>query len=270
MRRPLSSYHPWLYSARIWQRQKMRHLRWFLGPEKFAMTQATTIPHVLYRHQSRLRRYLSDDPQDVVWQDNKVHNHSLALPYINGVVIAPGETFSFWRLVGRPSAKRGFREGMELSRGRARGGIGGGLCQLGNMLHWMALHSPLEVRARASHSFDPFPDQNRVLPYGTGAALCYNFVDLWLYNPSPDPIQIRMWMTDTALKGELRGPSPLPHRYHVYERAHGFEQHGQDWLRHNQIWRQIKTKGPTPTVIEDKLLYSNRVRVMYTPAHKTG
>ena len=47
--------------------------------------------------------------------------------------------------------------------------MGGGLCQLANLLYWMALHTPLAVVERHHHSFDPFPDENRTLPSGRAA-----------------------------------------------------------------------------------------------------
>ncbi len=120
-RRTLSSCHPWLYWARVRQRQTFRAARWRFGSEEFARSiSREKLPCKIYRHQSKLRRYLSEDRQDIMWQDNKVHNHSLAVPYIDGVLIRPGQTFSFWRLVGKPTQARGFKEGMELSMGSAQ------------------------------------------------------------------------------------------------------------------------------------------------------
>lgn len=48
---------------------------------------------------------------------------------------------------------------MQLSRGEVVRGVGGGLCQLANLLYWMSLHTPLEIAERHQHSFDPFPDE---------------------------------------------------------------------------------------------------------------
>lgn len=94
-------------------------------------------------------------PSDLALQHNKVINLKLAVAAIDGLIIAPGEHFSFCCLVGRPTRKRGYVEGMELSFGEARRGIGGGICQLSNLIHRMAIHSPLFVVERSNHSFDP-------------------------------------------------------------------------------------------------------------------
>ncbi|MFJ8513275.1 VanW family protein [Lysinibacillus xylanilyticus] len=51
---------------------------------------------------------------------------------------------------------------------KVKTGVGGGICQLANLLYWMALHTPLIVTERHHHSFDPFPDSGRTLPFGSG------------------------------------------------------------------------------------------------------
>jgi vancomycin resistance protein VanW len=265
-RRPLSSRHPALYALRVWQRQAFRALRWQFGPERFALTRSPApLPHKIYRHQSKLRRLHSDDPQEALWQENKVHNHTLALPHVHGILVRPGETLSLWRLIGRPSAAKGYREGMELHLGRARGGIGGGLCQIANLVHWLALHTPMAITQRASHSFDPFPDQGRLIPYGTGAALFYNYIDLWVHNPTSLTFQLNLWLTDSLINGEIRADAQLPHRYRIAARNEGFVQDGAQWFRHNEIWRETIAKGPHARLIATEKLYENRVRVMYQP-----
>ncbi len=178
------------------------------------------LPYRYIKHTSKLIRRLGDS--DLALQRNKVVNLRLAVDCMNGVSIGPGEYFSFCRLVGRPSARRGFVEGMELSFGEARSGIGGGICQLSNLIHWMVSAFPLRVVERANHSFDPFPDEGRILPFGSGAAIFYNFIDLVLHNPTADTFQLRFHIAAHQLEGELlsarralcattsmRGPSAL-------------------------------------------------------------
>jgi len=53
----------------------------------------------------------------------------------------------------------------------------------------MEIHSPLVVAERANHSFDPFPDEGRILPFGSGAAIFYNYIDLVLHNPAQGSVQ---------------------------------------------------------------------------------
>jgi Uncharacterized vancomycin resistance protein len=85
---------------------------------------ASRLPFRYLKHTSKPIRKLGNS--DLALQHNKVINLKLAVASIDGVVIRPGEYFSFCRLVGRPTRKRGYVEGMELSFGEARSSIAAG------------------------------------------------------------------------------------------------------------------------------------------------
>lgn len=265
MRKPLSLYHPLLYKLRVWQKRLFYTMAWQLSSRTYATNLITTkLPYRYIKHTSKLIRTLGDS--DAKLQHNKVINLSLAAPYLNGIIIKPKEYFSFWRLVGRPTKTRGFVEGMELSFGKARSGIGGGLCQISNLIHWMALHSPLKIVERANHSFDPFPDDGRILPFGSGAALFYNYIDLVLYNPTNVTFQLCINVAEHQLEGELLCDQASDIKYHVYQQNHRFIKQANQVIRQNEIWRDIYQKGKQgkpATFIKSELLYSNSVRVMY-------
>lgn len=131
------------------------------------------LPYLIYQQRSLLLRSLEGVEGKL--QLNKVVNLAIVCRCLDGVMIRPGETFSFCKLVGCPTQRRGFREGLELSFGKPRSGIGGGICQSTNLIYWLALHSELEVTENHHHTCDPFPDQGRVLPWSTGAAVFFNY-----------------------------------------------------------------------------------------------
>lgn len=250
-----------LRPARIRQlRWSRRWHDWRTGTRFAAQQRADPLPVRIIRHRSLLLRRLgSTDPQ---LQHNKVVNLRLAIPGLQGLLIRPGETLSLWRRVGPPSAGRGYLPGVQLSQGRVTVGIGGGLCQLANLIHWMALHTPLELVERHHHSFDPFPDEGRVLPFGTGASLFYNYVDLRFRNPTDQTLQLLVWLDSSHLCGEIRAETTPPLAYHVFETDHHFEQEGERRLRCNRIWqRQVDRRSGA--VVAERLLYANRSQVMY-------
>lgn len=228
---------------------------------KFADKRADeSFPYTIKRHQSLLRRKLgSSDPQ---LQENKITNLRLAITNMDGIVIRPGETFSFWHLVGRTTARKGYIEGLILSKGEVKTGIGGGLCQLANLLYWMVLHSPLEVRERHHHSFDPFPDEQRVLPFGSGASVFYNYVDLRFFNPTEQSFQFRVWLTEEHIKGALLSADDWPYSYHIEERNHRFYHRDGKHFRENEIWRNLVDKQSGDT-IEEQFLIHNDAEVKY-------
>lgn len=60
---------------------------------------------------------------DMWMQDNKVTNLKIAIKKLDGIVIKPGETLSYWKLIGKPNRKKGYREGMVLFYGGFQKGI---------------------------------------------------------------------------------------------------------------------------------------------------
>ncbi|UUV20404.1 VanW family protein [Paenimyroides aestuarii] len=262
-RKLLSQRHPILYFLAVWTRRLKRKAEWFCSGNTYSKLKPIDSSfHRVKKHQSVLLRKLGDGNQEL--QINKVTNLRIALKQLNGVVIKPGETFSFCKLVGLPTKKKGYLLGMELSFGKARAGIGGGICQIANMIHWLATHSPLTVTERSNHSFDPFPDEGRVLPFGSGAAIFYNYVDLQIKNNTDNTFQLNLWLTDTHLEGELKAKNPLGVSYHIFEKNHQFLKKDTLFFRQNEIWRKVIDKK-TGNCLKNELLKKNYARVTYQP-----
>lgn len=253
MRKRLSEIHPIVYKTRITQKRLFRKLDDIAKRTRFASEVSDAdLPFNCKRHQSLLRRKLGDsDPQ---LQENKVVNLGIAGPTLDRVLIKPGETLSFWNRVGQTTAEKGYLEGMQLSRGEVVRGVGGGLCQLANLLYWMALHTPLVVAERHHHSFDPFPDENRVLPFGSGAGVFFNYIDLRFHNPTDITFQIRVWLTEEHLKGSILADHEPPHSYSIFEKNHRFLANNGKNYRENEIWRTVIDRRTGLTVKEEMLV----------------
>ncbi len=240
-----------------------RRVTWFTKSQNYARPDGKTkLEHSIFRHRTMMLRPLRD--VEMYLQYNKITNLRLAIAPIDGVVIRPGETFSIWRLVGRPTARRGFLEGLVLHNGRIEKGIGGGLCQLGNLLYWMALHSPLTVTERYRHGFDVFPDINRNIPFACGATLAYNYIDLQLRNDTADTFQIKLCLDDEYLNGELFSSRPADQKFEIYETDHLIKM--QPWggyTRHNRIWK--RTTSLLDGMVDERLVTENHAVMMYNP-----
>ncbi len=222
--------------------------------------QADDLAFTCKKHQSLLRRRMGNsDPQ---LQENKVKNLGIACPTIDGILIRPGQTFSFWRQLGEATEEKGYIEGMQLSRGEVVRGVGGGLCQLSNLLYWMALHTPLEIVERHHHSFDPFPDDNRVLPFGSGAGVFFNYIDLRFYNPTDITFQLRLKLTDNHLKGAIYSDRETPHSYHILEKNHRFLRKDDKNFRENEIWREAIDRR-TGNRVSETMVVKNFAEVKY-------
>lgn len=241
---------------------------WFTRSREYAsFLKKDPLDESIFRHRSFLLRPLKD--VEMYLQHNKVTNLRLAIERINGIVIKPGETFSIWRLVGRPTKRRGFLEGLVLHNGKIDKGIGGGLCQLGNLLYWMALHTPLTIAERWRHGFDVFPDINRSIPFACGATLSYNYVDLQLKNETRDDFQINLWLDDEYLNGEIRSTRESELDYEVHETDHLIKmQWWGGYTRHNRIWqRRVNKIDGTADEIQ---VAENHAIMMYNPLLESG
>ena len=190
----------------------------------------------VFKHKSMILRPLKD--VDMYLQENKRENLRIAIEHLNQIEINPGETFSIWKLIGKPTKKKGYLEGLVLKSGTVAKDIGGGLCQLGNLLFWIFAHSPLTIKERHRHGYDVFPDVNRKVPFGAGATLSYNHIDLQVKNETNHHFKIKLWLDKTHLNGELLSIDKMENQYSIEERNHIIKQ--QIWggySRHNQIFQ---------------------------------
>ncbi len=219
----------------------------------------TFFDSVVARHSSPLFRKLGES--DPHLQIAKVTNLKVAIDALQGTIILPGEIFSFWNIIGAPSKKRGYVKGMLLSRGKVVPGIGGGLCQLSNLLYWLFLHAPVEIVERQHHSKDVFPDSGRSIPFGSGATVFYNLIDLKIKNTSKYPIQLKLWLTDTQLKGHILSTYATERKYHVFEKNHYFVQTKNGVYRYNEIWREALVEG---VVVSEEKIITNCAPIMYS------
>lgn len=129
LKKSLATYHPFLYHVVIFIKRIERHLEWRFDEHNYAKDyEKKAFKFRVKKHQSVLIRKYANN-KDMELQYNKVKNLEIVIKMLDGIVIKPNETFSFYKLVGKPTEARGFKRGMELSRGEARAGVGGGICQ---------------------------------------------------------------------------------------------------------------------------------------------
>tara|TARA_R100000951_G_scaffold89958_1_gene78081 strand:+ start:107 stop:949 length:843 start_codon:yes stop_codon:yes gene_type:complete len=261
----LSQRHPIFYFVSIWEKRIRRKLTWAIDSKKYAKNRTSEkLPFRVKKHQSKLLKKLGET--DMHLQYNKIDNLKIVVGKLNGLIIKPGETFSFCKTVGLPTRKKGYKDGIELSFGKPRPGVGGGICQSSNLLHWLALHSPLTINERHHHSIDPFPDDGRVLPWASGAAVFYNYLDFQLTNNTEWTFQINLWLTEKLIEGEIRVNEELDFAYHVKERNHKFIKQDNQFYRTNEIWREKIAKFKAGALIEEELISKNYGKVMYEPS----
>jgi hypothetical protein len=127
------------------------------------------------------------------FQFGKVQNLRRAIRELDCVLLPAGQTFSFWKQIGRATGHRGFVEGRMLQEGCIIPAIGGGLCQLSNALYDAALQADCEIVERHAHT--------QIVP-GSAAAqdrdatVAWNYIDLRFRSRIPLLIRARLTHDD--------------------------------------------------------------------------
>jgi len=132
-------------------------------------------------------------------KQNKVYNIKEGAKAIEKIVIEPGEVFSFWRAVGKPSKGNGYKEGINIIAGKIQEGFGGGLCQLASIIYHATLKIGLETIERYNHSIDLYHNEARYTPLGSDAAVFYGYKDLRVKNILPYPIKFQFKIKDNQV-----------------------------------------------------------------------
>ncbi|MCD9021874.1 VanW family protein [Cohnella silvisoli] len=260
---------PWRLRIGKWAYTSQRYMEWMFGGVKFARLKSEhSLPHQAMTHKTPLLRKLSNT--DLWLQHNKIINLSVAIPRLDGLVLRPGETFSYWRLLGKPTRLKGYVDGMILFCGEVRTGIAGGLCQLSNLIYWLTLHTELTVTERHRHSYDVFPDASRTQPFGSGATCSYNYRDLRIANHTSVIYQLRLCLDGEYLCGSWYAAEPSRYRYEVKERDHAIT--SEPWggyVRHNLLYRDVYALDGE--WLREEEITENHSLMMYSPLlHETS
>lgn len=147
--------------------------------------------------QSRTPLWTEIEPEERFLVAGKIHNLRLALKQLDGVEFPAGETFSFWKNVGRASRFKGYVEGRELREGCIIPNVGGGLCQISNALYDAALDANFEIVERHAHTqvvTGSLAEKDR------DATVFWNYVDLRFRSEKPFRIEAKLDEKDLTVR----------------------------------------------------------------------
>lgn len=127
-------------------------------------------------------------------------NLSLASSKINNTVIAPGEEFSYNKIVGARSIEAGYKEAKIYENGQVVDGIGGGICQISSTLYNTVMFANLEITERHNHQFI-----TSYIPAGRDATVAYGSKDFKFKNNRSYPIKIKSSVNDGIVRISILG-----------------------------------------------------------------
>ncbi|MEA4919827.1 MAG: glycopeptide resistance accessory protein VanW [Clostridiaceae bacterium] len=260
-RKRITQIFPWLLPLRTKQRLFCFYTAMHMDGNRYASIRThSPLPHLLF--ETRCPLYNKETGFDMVYQDNKVFNLKLAAAALEKIVIRPGETFSFWKLVQHADRETPYKEGLIVVNGKLTTTPGGGMCQMSNLLFWMFLHAPLTVLERHGHEVRDFPDPPSDAPMGVDATVSEGWRDLKVKNETDKCFQISIAFDDEHIIGRLLTDSDTGKFYEV---SNGKKMY---YRQNGKVFEEVDVNQKTisratGTCLCEKLLYRNKCEIGY-------
>ncbi|OGI25193.1 MAG: hypothetical protein A3J76_03300 [Candidatus Moranbacteria bacterium RBG_13_45_13] len=134
---------------------------------------------------------------------NRIHNIGVGAKRFSGVLIKPGEEFSFIKTLGPVDKSTGYLPELVIKVDKTIPEYGGGMCQVSTTCFRAALNSGLKITARTNHAY---PVQYYA-PQGTDATVYIPSPDLKFMNDTPGYILIQTHIEGTQLTFDFYGTS---------------------------------------------------------------
>ena len=132
---------------------------------------------------------------------SRIENIKVGSEKLNGILVMPGEEFSFNDRIGPITISNGFKYGQIISGNEIRPDVGGGVCQISTTVFRAAIDTGLPITERRGHSL-PVRFYN---PQGFDATIYQGVQDLKFTNDYQSPILIQSYITGNILTFEFYG-----------------------------------------------------------------
>ena len=140
---------------------------------------------------------------------NRVHNIRLLTRMLDGILIAPGQVFSFNETTGPRTKEKGFQIAGVIIGGRLREGYGGGVCNVSTTIFNTAFLGGYSIAERSPHSFyisHYRPGRDATVSYGTQDFKFVNDTEAWILvkaESTPSSVAVSFYSTDFGREVEF-------------------------------------------------------------------
>lgn len=123
--------------------------------------------------------------------DARINNIKLCAAKLNGLVLNPGEEFSFNGTIGQRTTEAGFKAAAAYNDGQVVQEVGGGICQVSSTIYCAAMLAQMTTVERTCHMFVV-----TYLPYGLDATVSWPGPDYKFRNDRDYPVKIVAYCND--------------------------------------------------------------------------
>jgi vancomycin resistance protein VanW len=256
-------WRSWWHRAKVAGLTAQRLATWQVDAPQFCVPRLADGAELLVLHgERRVALLRHNSGADAQLEAGKVRNVQLAAPGLHGLVLAPNQTLSFWRAVGRATAADGYVLGMELRGGCIRPAIAGGICLLSNALFSLACTLGWSIVERYGHTVQAVvPDPNQL--WGLDATVFWPYVDLRVQPRQPS--ELRCVIVPAPVQGELDlllqvwGPEPLAVSTQLWTTNDHAAQEGGDKVRRNQLHRMVRSRDTGHVLVHEVLAHNRKI-----------
>jgi vancomycin resistance protein YoaR len=132
---------------------------------------------------------------------NRMFNIRVATQRFDGLLIKPGEEFSFVKILGEVDGEHGYLPELVIKQGVTEPEFGGGVCQVSTTAFRAAINSGLKITARRNHAYPV----SYYLPHGMDSTVYVPNPDLRFINNTPNYILFQAKITGTILTFSFYG-----------------------------------------------------------------
>lgn len=130
----------------------------------------------------------------------RITNLELACKALDGLILQPGEEFSYNDTLGERTAEKGYQPAPAYSGTTLVDSLGGGICQVSSTLYLASVYAELTILERVNHGYPV-----HYIPYGMDATVNWGFTDLKMRNDSDLPVKFRAEASDGYVRIDVLG-----------------------------------------------------------------
>ena len=259
-RKRMTELFPWLLPLRRAQRKAFFYAGLRFDGRSYARTQRKCLlPSEIFSKTEPLVN--PDSGYDIKYQYNKAHNLKLAGASLHGLVIRPGETFSFCLAIKGADKETPYRDGLSLVGGRIQGEYGGGLCQLSNLLYWLFLHSQLTIVERHGHGTEAVTPADPNVLAGIDATIAEGWLDLKVKNETSHTYQLSVTFDEDNICAKLLADTDRCFDYTLYNPIKKYIRRGGQILEVSTLARRRTNRFSGQS--REETLYDNTCVIQY-------
>lgn len=173
---------------------------------------------------------------------NRINNLELACSKIDGIILNPGEIFSYNETLGRRTEEAGFLPAGAYADGEVVEEVGGGICQVSSTLYAATLYARMHTVARTNHYFAV-----AYMDKGIDATVSWPNPDFKFQNNTDYPIMIRVWIDkydERSLTVAIMGTDVNHYSCKLW---HESFTHSEDYEYDGNIYHDVPTATVTCT-----------------------